>query len=523
MHPCLGIMMIGLLAGCNLDLQALYGLNTGSGSDTTSTGQTTGTTLPGDTGDSTTVTSGPTSSTTETATAATMTSGTTVDPSETTAGGTTAGGTTAGGTITGGTTTGGTTADGTTTDGTTAAPPDCTALGSLLPEPPLGTRSFITDIALFPNNDFAITGAYEGDIGLGDLPANEAKGVLRAFVARVRCDGEVVWARTPEPCGVGDEVPIAVAVTGDGQGVAIAGKGGTGRPFLAWHDGSGVAKVLANKCFAETGAAYDLAPIDQDDILLGAFIMNAGHLLRFTKDGQDKLVDIGIQSARPVAMAVSADYVYLAFVVDYHLQLRRFNKDLSFAPDAFPYLGFDITPIQNPPLDSNPPNVAIALFPEKARLAVAVVGGDGNIAVLVNKIPKDNLDSCLGGSVLVVVDTEPFPVLKAAQCVAEPYHLRTLLLTADDKLAFGGLVPGMPPTPAWGLSNVLDMDPGAVVPAAVQLPTAGASRGELARMFDADGKWIVGGGFSAQSMALLGADFQAQGDLNLFLGRVEPQ
>lgn len=69
----------------------------------------------------------------------------------------------------------------------------------------------------------------------------------------------------------------------------------------------------------------------------------------------------------------------------------------------------------------------------------------------------------------------------------------------------------------------MDMAPDVVVPAAVQLPTAGESHGEIARMFAVDSEWIVGGSFSAQSMALLGADFQAQGELNLFLGRVEPQ
>lgn len=516
------LCLVPLLGACGLDLKALAGLDTfdtsaseGSGGSSAS-GPATGpepTTLASGEGTSASTVTSPDDTGTATVGVSATTEATSTSFGDT-------GTTTIGGSET-------------AADTTTGEPVDCSVKGPLIAGAPANTRSHIVDLAVFPNGDFAIAGAYAGDLGLGDLAATPPQQASSAFVARVRCDGELQWIRRlSDRCLPGEVIPDAIAVTRDGAGVAVTGNAvdnDTG--FVAWVDGDGepVDGMSGVDCH-DQAFAHDLAQLDANAVVAGI----GNKLIRYAAG--EAPMSVATHFGQPAALLAREDgSIYAAEIANDPMlnvvvvKVMRYTSALAWWSD----IGLAMGPLVAPELGSEIEHTSTTLAYDESigLLAVGGIAADF-VGVLVepDPMPKAALKDCVDGSLFVVVDVSGEPTkFVAARCLSEDlYRLRALQFTANQALLLAGFTSSVPPTPAYAVAGANTYDPAPIVLAGLSMKSPGYAHGQVSRILPLEGAWIVAGGYPAEAMTLAGSKFMGGSDPqaslreNLFLGRVSP-
>jgi hypothetical protein len=429
------------------------------------------------------------------------------------------------------TTTGTTTMEPTigTSDGTantTESSPDCSPDTPLLVGVP-GTISFITDATVFSNGDIAIAGAYAGDLGLGDLEATESDGFISPFVARIACDGKVIWARRVDTCGGNNTIPHALRLTRESEDVVITGRS-LANDIVVWHDGTGAVRGdPSTQCLPSGYLVQGLAPLGSAAAVVGYQFQAQSFALARYEDGE-QVNGQNTLFGHPTAITTTSegDLLVAEITIQGDLRVVKYLDDLAIVG----HLGLLIGPLKAPTLADEPIERTgnfIAREESTDRIAVSV-RGNGNVNVLIDDVLQDTLLDCNDRAILVIIDTVPSTQLVLATCFPSAlFEIRTLRFI-DDRLVLAGLFQGPQPVPAF---MVLDppYDSDVIVSAELIKESNDVwSRGIFAQIIPIADHWLIAGGFPAAQMNLLGLEFIAEEaplighKENLFLGRVTP-
>lgn len=417
----------------------------------------------------------------------------------------------------------------TTGEETTDDPPmGCDIDAALLVGNPPGTRSFITDVASFDGSDLVITGAYAGALALGDLEATDPDDPLSPFIARVGCDGHVVWIRRVDPCGADDTTSTTLQVTygPEMKRIVLTGRSPT-QDFLAWYDAAGQKLGAPSpECFEATSLVHDVEPLLEAAVV--AFTTNMGAKLALYADGVSQFTQPTLVG-QAVAMTGSSGTLYAAEVVDFMnmgmgiLHIVEYDEDLGPGID----LGLEIGPVKLPSLSDPPEQQGGFIAYDGGTLLAVAIRSDGNLNVLIDGDSQKILSPCDEQMMYAVFDTAaPELQLVGAECIPDPtFELRGLQFV-DGRLMLAGLLGGPQPSPVF-MDLPPPYAPGQFTSAELTMASEDPASGALVRVLDDGARWIVAGGFPATTMNFLGVEFAADASAepvkeNLFLGRVTP-